>query len=95
MAKIKPLNDKVLLRHLEAEEMSKGGILLPESAKEKPQEAEVVAVGPGKMVDGKRVEPAVKPGDKVLFAKYSGDEIKLNGDEYTIIEEEKILGVVE
>jgi len=95
MVKVKPLGDRVLVKTLEPEEVSKGGIILPESAKEKPQEAKVVAVGPGKIEDGKKVEMNVKVGDKVIFARYSGDDIKIDGDEYTIIEEEKILAVVE
>jgi len=94
MVKVKPLGDRVLVRPLEAEEISKGGIILPDSAKEKPQEAEVVAVGGGKIKDGKKVEMTVKVGDKVIFAKYSGDDIKIDDQEYTIIEEEKILAVV-
>jgi len=93
--KIKPLADRVLLKPLEAEEKTKSGIILPESAKEKPQEAEVVAVGPGKTVDGKLQEMTVKVGDKVIYSKYSGDEVKLDGIEYTLVEEEKILAIVE
>jgi chaperonin GroES len=93
--KIKPLADRVLLRPLEAEEKTKSGIILPDSAKEKPQEAEVVAVGPGKTEDGKLQSMSVKVGDKVIYSKYSGDEVKLDGIEYTLIEEDKILAVVE
>lgn len=93
--KIKPLADRVLLRPLEAEEKTKSGIILPDSAKEKPQEAEVVSVGPGKTEDGKLQSMSVKVGDKVIYSKYSGDEVKLDGIEYTLIEEDKILAVVE
>jgi chaperonin GroES len=93
--KIKPLADRVLLRPLEAEEKTKSGIILPDSAKEKPQEAEVVAVGPGKVEDGKLQSMSVKKGDKVIYSKYSGDEVKLDGIEYTLIEEDKILAIVE
>ena len=95
MLKIKPLADRVVVKPLEAEEVTKGGIILPDSAKEKPQEAEVVAVGPGKIEDGKKQEMSVKVGDKVIYAKYSGDDIKIEGQEYTIIEEDKILAIVE
>ena len=91
---IQPLSDRVLVKALPAEEISKGGIILPESAKEKPQEAEVVAVGPGKIIDGKKTEMTVKVGDTVIYSKYSGDEIKINGEEFTIIEEEKILAIL-
>ena len=93
--KIKPLADRVLLRPLEAEEKTKSGIILPDSAKEKPQEAEVVAVGPGKVEDGKLQSMSVKKGDKVIYSKYSGDDVKLDGAEYTLIEEDKILAIVE
>lgn len=93
--KIKPLADRVLLRPLEAEEKTKSGIILPDSAKEKPQEAEVVATGPGKIEDGKTKPISVKKGDRVIYSKYSGDDIKLDGIEYTLVEEDKILAVVE
>jgi chaperonin GroES len=93
--KIKPLNDRVLLKPLKAEEKTKGGIILPESAKEKPQEAKVVAVGKGKIVDGKRQEMSVKEGDIVIYSKYAGDDIKIDDEEYTLIEEDKILAIVE
>ncbi len=95
MPKIRPLSDRVLLKAIEAEEVSKGGIILPDSAKEKPQEAKVVAVGPGKVKDGHKIEMTVAVGDKVIYSKYSGDEIKIDGEEYTIIEEDKILAIVE
>ena len=92
---LKPLADRVILKPIEAEETTKSGIILPDSAKEKPQEAEVVAVGPGKIEDGKKMEMSVKVGDKVIYSKYAGDDIKIDGKEYTIIEEEKILAIVE
>ncbi len=95
--KIKPLGNRVVLKSLPEEEVTKGGIILPDTAeKEKPEQAEVVAVGPGKMLDdGKRSEMEVKVGDKVIFSKYSPTEIKLDGEEYLIVGEEDILGVIE
>lgn len=93
--KIRPLGDRVVIKKLEAEETTKSGIVLPGSAKEKPQEAEIVAVGPGGLVDGKEVKMEVKVGDKVLFSKYSGNEVKLDGEEYTIIKQDDILAIVE
>jgi len=92
---LKPLRDRVLLQPLLAEERTKSGIILPDSAKEKPQEAKVVAVGPGKIVDGQLVEPTVKVGDVVIYSKYAGDEVKIDGEEYTLIEEDKILAILE
>lgn len=92
---IKPLSDRVVLKHLEAEEKTKGGIILTAGAKEKPQEAEVLAVGPGEMVDGKIVPMQVKVGDKVIYSKYAGTEVKLDGQEYVIVKESDILAVVE
>lgn len=94
MAKVQPLGDRVLLQPLEAEEKTKGGIILPDTAKEKPQEGKVVAVGKGKMEDGKAVKVEVKVGDKVLYAKYSGTEIKVDGEEMLIVKEEDILAIV-
>jgi len=92
---IKPLGDRVLVKVLEAETKTKGGIFLPETAKEKPQEAEVIAAGEGKMLEtGKRAEMSVKKGDRILFGKYSGTEVKHDGHEYLIIREEEILAVV-
>ena len=85
---IRPLGDRVVLKKLEAEETTKSGIVLPGSAKEKPQEAEVVAVGPGGVVDGKEVVMQVKVGEKVIISKYSGTEVKLDGVEYTIVRQE-------
>ena len=92
---IKPLSDRVLIKMEEAEETTKSGILLAGSAKEKPQVASVVAVGPGGMVDGKEVTMHVKVGDKVITSKYSGTDIKLDGQEYTIVRQSDILAVVE
>jgi chaperonin GroES len=92
---IRPLGDRVVIKKLEAEETTKSGIVLPGTAKEKPQQAEVVAVGPGGFVDGKEVKMELKVGDKVLFSKYSGTEVKLDGEEYTILRQDDILAVVE
>ncbi|KYH29320.1 MULTISPECIES: co-chaperone GroES [Clostridium] len=93
--RIKPLGDRVVIKRLEAEETTKSGIVLPGSAKERPQEAEVVAVGPGGLVDGKEVKMEVKVGDKVLFSKYAGTEVKIDGEEYTILRQNDILAIVE
>jgi len=93
--KIKPLGDRVVIKMLESEETTKSGIVLPGSAKEKPQVAEVVAVGPGTVVDGKEIKMEVKVGDKVLTSKYSGTEVKFDGQEYTILKQSDILAVVE
>ena len=92
---IKPLGDRVVIKKLEAEETTKSGIVLTGAAKERPQEAQVVAVGLGAMSDGKRVEMEVKVGDKVLYSKYSGTEVKLEGNEYTILKQDDILAIVE
>ena len=92
---IKPLADRVVAKLTEAEETTKSGIILTGSAKEKPQVSEVVAVGPGGVVDGNKVEMYVKPGDKVLTSKYSGTEVKVDGVEYTILRQEDILAIVE
>lgn len=92
---IKPLADNVVLKATEAEETTKSGIVLTSAAKEKPQIAEVVAVGPGGLVDGKEVKMSVKPGDRVVAAKYSGTEIKVDGEEYTILRQSDILAIVE
>ena len=93
--KLVPLGDKIVLKQLEAEETTKSGIVLPGQAKEKPQEAEVIAVGPGGMVDGKEVTMQVKPGDKVIYSKYAGNEVKLEGEEYIVVRQNDILAVVE
>ncbi len=93
---VRPLNDRVLLRRLEEKEVVKGGIIIPDTAKEKPQEAEVIAVGPGKLDEnGKRVPCEVKKGDRVLIGKYSGTDIKIGDEEYVIVREDEILGVIE
>ena len=92
---IKPLGAKVVIKKLEAEEKSQGGILLTSSAKEKPQIAEVISVGPGGVVDGEKVEMTVKPGDKVLTSKYSGTEVKIDGEEFVIVRIGDILAVCE
>jgi len=97
MAKInlKPLADRVIIKPLEAEEKTKGGIILPDTAKEKPIEGTVIAVGPGKVSeDGKTVKPEVKVGDKVLYGKYSGTEVTVEGEEYLIMRESDIFAVV-
>jgi len=92
---IKPLADRVVIKMVEAEETTKSGILLAGSAKEKPQVAEVVAVGPGGLVDGKEVVMTVKTGDKVITSKYSGTEVKCDGVEYTIVRQSDILAIVD
>ena len=93
--KIRPLNDRILVKQIEAENKTSGGIIIPDTAKEKPQEGKVIAVGSGKIVDGKRIELDVKKGDKILFSKYGGDEIKIEGVEYKILKEEDILAIIE
>jgi chaperonin GroES len=96
MRKIKPLQDRILVRRLEEKEVKKGGIIIPDTAKEKPQEGEVVAVGPGKVTeDGKRQPMEVKVGDKILFGKYSGSEVKLGDEELLIMREEDVLGILQ
>lgn len=92
---IKPLGDRVVIKMIEMEETTKSGIVLPGTAKEKPQVAEIVAVGPGGVVDGKDVVMQVKPGDKVLISKYAGTEIKMDNVEYTILKQGDILAIVE
>ena len=94
--KIRPLQDRVIVKRLEEEEKTKGGIIIPDTAKEKPQEGKVIAVGKGKMSEeGKLIPLDVKVGDKILFGKYSGTEIKIEGEEHLIMREEDILGVIE
>ena len=93
--KLKPLADRVVVKLVEAEEKTKSGIILTGSAKEKPEVAEVIAVGPGGTVDGKEVVMTVKVGDKVLTSKYSGTEVKVDGEEYTIVRQNDILAIVE
>jgi chaperonin GroES len=92
---LRPLHDRILVRRLEEQETMRGGIIIPDSAKEKPQQAEVVAVGKGKLLeDGNRAEPDVKSGDRILFGKYSGADVRIDGQEYLILREDEILGVL-
>ncbi len=94
--KIKPLQDRILIKRIEEEAKTKGGIIIPDAAKEKPQEGKVVAVGDGKMLEnGKRVAVQVKAGDKILFGKYSGTEIKIDGEEHLILREDDVLAIME
>ncbi|WP_027626683.1 co-chaperone GroES [Clostridium lundense] len=93
--KVRPLGDRVVIKRIEVEETTKSGIVIPGAAKEKPQEAEVVAVGPGGMINGKEVKMEVKVGDRVLFSKYAGNEVKVDGAEYTILKQDDILAVLE
>lgn len=93
--KIRPLGDRVVIKKVEAEEKTRSGIVLPGTAKEQPQMAEVVEVGPGGLIDGKEVTMELKAGDKVIFSKYAGTEVKLDGEEYTILKQSDILAVVE
>lgn len=92
---LRPLGDRVIIQKIEAEETTKSGIILPGTAKEKPQMAEVIAVGPGGIIDGKEIKMEVKIGEKVIFSKYSGNEVKIDGIEYTILKQEDILAIVE
>jgi chaperonin GroES len=93
---IRPLGDRILVKRIQEEEKTKGGIIIPDTAKEKPQEGKVVAVGKGKMTEeGKLLTPDVKAGDRILFGKYAGSEIKLEGEEHLILREDDILGVLE
>jgi chaperonin GroES len=93
--KVKPLQDRILIKRIEEEGITKGGIIIPDAAKEKPQEGLVVAVGEGKVLDsGQRVAPEVKAGDKILFGKYSGTEIKVDGEEHLIVREDDILAIL-
>jgi chaperonin GroES len=94
--KMRPLHDRILVKRVEEEAKTKGGIIIPDTAKEKPQEAKVVAVGSGRVTDeGKRVAPEVKKGDRVLFGKYSGSEVQIDGEEHLIIREEDVLAIIE
>lgn len=96
MTQIRPLNDKLVIKRLEAEEKTKGGIVLPDTAKEKPREGRVIAVGEGKLLDnGKRAAVQVKTNDRVIFSSYAGTEIKLNGEDLLILDESDVLAVVE
>ena len=92
--KLVPLGDRIVLKQLEAEETTKSGIVLPGQAQEKPQQAEVIAVGPGGMVDGKEVKMEVAVGDKVIYSKYAGTEVKMDGEEYIIVRQNDILAIV-
>ena len=93
--KIKPLADRVVIKSLEGVEKTKGGIYVPDTAKEKPQEGEIVAVGPGRMTDdGKLIKPAVKVGDRILYGKYSGTEVTIDEEEYLIVKESEILAII-
>lgn len=94
--KIRPLQDRVIVKRVEEEEKTKGGIIIPDTAKEKPQEGEIIAAGPGKVTDeGKKIPLEVKVGDRVLFGKYAGTEIKIDGEEHLIMREDDILGIIE
>ncbi|MHC4479929.1 MAG: co-chaperone GroES [Planctomycetota bacterium] len=96
MAKVKPLDDRVVVKALEQEDRTSGGIFLPETAKERPQQGKIIAVGPGKLLDsGERAEMNVKKGDVVIFAKYSGSEVEVDGEEVLIMRESELLAVVE
>jgi chaperonin GroES len=94
-ARMRPLHDRVIVKRIEEEERTKGGIIIPDTAKEKPQEGRVVAVGPGRTDDGKVIKLDVKAGDRILFSKYAGTEVKLDGEEHIIMREDDILGVIE
>ncbi|HXG20042.1 MAG TPA: co-chaperone GroES [Methylomirabilota bacterium] len=95
MTKVRPLHDRLIVKRIAEEEKSAGGIIIPDTAKEKPQEGVVIAVGPGRQDDGKVIPIDVKPGDHVLFSKYGGTEIKLDGEEHLILQEADVLGVIE
>ena len=96
MSKIRPLNDKIVVKRLEAEEKTKGGIVLPDTAKEKPKEGRVISVGQGKILDnGNRASLTVKENDRVIFSSYAGTEVKLSGEEYLILSEDDVLAIVE
>lgn len=93
---IKPLADRVLVKRIEEEEVKKGGIIIPDTAKEKPQKGEVIAVGPGRVDEnGKRIPMEVKEGDRILFSKYAGTEVKIEDEEYLIMREDDILGIIQ
>lgn len=96
MSRIRPLHDRVIVKRIEEQEQIRGGIIIPDTAKEKPQEGEVIAAGEGKVLDsGQRIPLQVKAGDRVLFGKYSGTEVKLDDEEYLIMREDDILGIIE
>ena len=93
--KVKPLQDRILVKRLEEEQKTKGGIIIPDAAKEKPQEGKVIAVGDGKVLEnGTKLKLSVKAGDKILFGKYSGTEIKIDGEEHLILREDDVLGII-
>jgi chaperonin GroES len=93
--KFRPLQDRLLIKRLTEEQKTKGGIIIPDTAKEKPQEGEVIAVGAGKFLDSGKIQPLeVKVGEKILFGKYSGNEIKIEGEEYVIVREDDVLGII-
>ena len=93
---VKPLHDRILVKRVEEKEVFKGGIIIPDTAKEKPMEGKVVAVGPGKVLeDGKKSKMDIKKGDRILFGKYSGTEVKIEGEEYLIMREDDVLGVID
>jgi chaperonin GroES len=95
-SKVKPLADRILVRRLEETETSRGGIIIPDTAKEKPQQGEVIAVGPGKLNDdGSRVTPEVSVGDRILMSKYAGTEVKIEGEDFIIMREDDVLGVIQ
>ena len=92
---VQPLSDRILVRRVEEQETVRGGIIIPDTAKEKPQEGEVVAIGPGRRTEeGKRIDMEVKKGDRVLIGKYSGTDVKIDGAEYTILREDEVLGIL-
>lgn len=94
--KIRPLQDRIIVKRVAEEEKTKGGIIIPDTAKEKPMEGKVIAVGKGKVLDnGQKSVPEVKPGDKILFSKYAGTEVKIEGEEHLIMREDDILGIIE
>src|SRR5262245_31292281 len=94
--KLRPLHDRILVKRVEEEEVRRGGIIIPDTAKEKPQEGKVIAVGTGKVTDdGKKIPLDVKAGDRILFGKYSGSEVKVEDEEYLILREEDVLGIIE
>ncbi len=93
--KIRPLHDRVIVKRIEEEEKSKGGVIIPDTAKEKPQEGRIISAGPGRHEDGNLIPLDVKAGDRIMFSKYAGTEINLNGEEHLIMREDDILGVIE
>jgi chaperonin GroES len=96
MAKLKPLSDRIIVKAVDAEEKTPGGIVLPDTAKEKPQEGKVIAVGPGKLLDSGKVAPMdIKVGERVIYSKYGGTEIKLSGEEVVVLRQDDVLGIVE